>query len=161
MPELGLSIHDRFEILEQLNLHQRCIDSGFGPEAARKYQDLYWPEGKFNVRDIRQQTFEGPDGMKQMYDYAHSVFPIDKWFHSLGPFEIDGSGDEATARWRWTVSWRQDGLGTVSTGTYTDRFQRRDGVWKCLERTSDVDPNWPADLFQTFIDKADSTFRAS
>ncbi|MBV9389667.1 MAG: nuclear transport factor 2 family protein [Chroococcidiopsidaceae cyanobacterium CP_BM_ER_R8_30] len=161
MSENKLSVQDRFEIFEQLSLHQRCIDNGFGRESVRKYQDLYWSEGKFTVHDLRSQTFEGPDGMKQMYDYAHSVFPIDKWFHTMGPFEIYGEGDEATAKWRWIVSWREDGIGTVSTGTYTDRFQRRNGVWKCLERTSDIDPNWPSDLFLKYIDKADETFRSS
>ena len=41
-----------------------------------------------------------------------------------------------------------------------DRFERRDGVWKCLERTSRIDPNWPADLFQRYIDVADRRFKA-
>ena len=99
--------------------------------------------------------------MKEMFDYAHSVFAIDHWFHSLGPFEIAGSGDEATANWRWIVSWKAERVGTVSTGTYADRFQRRNGTWKCLERTSNVDPNWPAEMFQKYIDAADMTFRKS
>jgi hypothetical protein len=52
---------------------------------------------------------------------------------------------------------RSNGAGSliesvVSTGTSTDRFQKRNGQWKCLERTSNVDPNWPAWLFQTFVD---------
>ena len=42
-----------------------------------------------------------------------------------------------------------------------DRFERRDGVWKCLERTSRIDPNWPEDLFQPYIDLADKRFKAS
>ena len=45
--------------------------------------------------DLRELIFEGPEGMKQMYDYAHSVFPIEKWYHSMGPFEITGTGDDA------------------------------------------------------------------
>ena len=127
----------------------------------RRYQDLYWPEGTFTVHDLRSQTFSGPEGMKQLYDYAHSVFPLDKWSHLMGAFEITGGGDRATARWRWIVSWKEGGVGTVSTGTYTDRFERRNGVWKCLERISDTDPNWPAELFQTYVDRADETFKAS
>ena len=99
--------------------------------------------------------------MKRMFDYAHSAFPMDKWFHSMGAFEISGSGDRAEAHWRWIVSWKAEHVGTVSTGTYDDVFERRDGVWKCLERTSKTDPNWPKDLFQPFLDAADITFKAS
>lgn len=127
----------------------------------RKYQDLYWPEAKFTVHDLRQVTFEGFDGLKQLYDYAHSVFPLHKWSHSVGSFVIEGEGDDATVEWRWIVSWKQDGEGVVSTGTYRDSFQRRNGQWKCLERRSDVDPNWPAALFQPFVDKADTTLKSS
>ena len=103
--------------------------------------------------------------MKQMFDYAHSVFPMDKWFHAMGTFEITGTGTgtgtRAEAHWRWIVSWKADRVGTVSTGTYDDVFERRDGIWKCLERTSKSDPNWPTDLFQTFVDAADRTFKPS
>jgi hypothetical protein len=156
-----LTVQDRFEIFEQLNKHQRAIDAGAGKDAVENYRSLYWPEAKFHVFDLREATFEGPDGMKQMYDYAHSVFPIEKWFHTMGPFEITGAGDHATAEWRWIVSWREGHVGTVSTGTYSDRFERRNGVWKCIERTSRVDRNWPADLFQPYIDLADKRFKAS
>jgi hypothetical protein len=152
---------DRFEIFEQLNKHQRAIDNGPGTASVETYQALYWPEAKFHVFDLRETTFDGVDGMKQMFDFAHSVFPIEKWFHTMGPFEINGEGDVATAEWRWMVSWRETHVGTVSTGTYKDRFERRNGVWKCIERTSRVDPNWPADLFQPYIDLADKRFVAS
>ncbi len=156
-----LSVLDRFTIFEQLNLHQRCIDRGWGRDQVDMYNRLYWPEAKFNVFDLRTSTFDGPAGMKQMFDFAHSVFPMDKWFHSMGAFEIAGSGDRAEAHWRWFVWWKADRSGTVSTGTYDDVFERRDGVWKCLERTSRSDPNWPTDLFQPFLDQADTSFKAS
>ena len=156
-----LSLLDRFAIFEQLNLHQRRIDKGWGRQQADAYDALYWPEAKFHVYDLRATTFEGPDGMRRMFDYAHSVFPMDKWFHSVGAFEITGAGDRAEAHWRWIVSWKAQGAGTVSTGTYDDVFERRGSVWKCLERTSRSDPNWPKDLFQPFLDKAEETFRAS
>jgi hypothetical protein len=161
MPESPLTTADRFEIFEQMNLHQQAIDQGFSREAALKYVDLYWPEATFTVNDLRHVTFEGPKGLKRMYDYAHSVFPIDKWSHSMGPFSIRGAGDEATGVWRWVVSWREDNKGVVSTGTYHDRWQRRDGIWKCIERTSDIDGNWPAELFQPYVDKEQQSFRES
>jgi hypothetical protein len=156
-----LTVQDRFEIFEQLNKHQRAIDTGPGKSAVDNYNTLYWPEAKFHVFDLREATFAGPEGRKQMYDYAHSVFPIEKWFHAMGPFEIAGAGDQARVEWRWIVSWREGHIGTVSTGTYSDRFERRNGVWKCIERTSRIDPNWPADLFQPYIDLADRRFKAS
>ena len=161
MSSNSLSVVDRFAIFEQLNLHQRCIDNDSSIESVHKYQALYWPDASFTVNDIRQVTFEGMDGLKQLYDYAHSVFPLHKWSHSVGWFAIEGEGDDATVEWRWIVSWRQEGEGVVSTGTYTDKFQRRNGQWKCLQRRSDVDPNWPSALFQPWVDKADSTFKSS
>lgn len=156
-----ISTSDRFEIFEQLHLHQRYIDNDASLASVSKYQGLYWPEATFTVHDLRSQTFVGSDGLKQLYDYAHSVFPLHKWSHSVGAFEITGHGDEAAAGWKWIVSWKEDGAGTVSTGTYQDRFERREGVWKCIERISDIDPNWPAELFQAFTDRQDQTFKAS
>ena len=113
------------------------------------------------VNDLRHATFSGPEELKRMYDFAHSVFPIAKWSHAMGPFSIEGSGEQATARWRWVVNWRSEVQGVVSTGTYTDRFEKRDERWKCLERVSDIDSNWPAQLFQPYVDRADELFRSS
>jgi hypothetical protein len=51
--------------------------------------------------------------------------------------------------------------GTHCPRSFRDfRFERRHGVWKCFERTSRSDPNWPADLFQPYIDLADKRFKA-
>ena len=162
MPDPGqLSALDRFMIFEQMNLHQQCIDQDGSRESALRYVDLYWPEGKMTVNDVRHVSFSGAVELKRMYDYAHSVFPIHKWSHSMGAFSIEGSGDEATGRWRWIVSWRHEVQGTVSTGIYTDRWQKRDGMWKCLERTSDVDQNWPLQLFQPCVDREQELFRES
>lgn len=156
-----LPVEDRFAIFEQMNLHQQHIDAGWGREQAEAYASLYWPEGKMIVRDIRDVTFEGPEGLRRMYDYAHSVFPIEKWSHDLGPFRIEGGGNSATAHWRWIVRWRQEIQGVVSTGTYVDTWEKRDGAWKCLVRTSDIDQNWPAQTFQPYVDRQDELFRAS
>jgi 8-hydroxy-5-deazaflavin:NADPH oxidoreductase len=155
-----LSVADRFEIFEQLQRHQRCIDKDASRASAMEYVDLYWPEATFTVHDLRHNTFEGPEGLKRLYDYAHSVFPLHKWFHSVGSFEIRGAGDTAEVFWRWVVSWRYEESGTVSTGTYEDRFERRDGIWKCRERVSNIDPNWPAALFQPWVDSESKTFKA-
>jgi hypothetical protein len=152
---------DRFEIFEQLHQHQRRIDNDASHASAMKYVDLYWPEAKFYVKDIRENTFEGPEGLKQLYDYAHSVFPIHKMRHDLGTFVIEGAGNHATAEWNWIVTWREGKEGVLSTGTYTDKFEKRNGVWKCISRFSNVDPNWPAATFQPWVDEQEKTFKAS
>ena len=157
----SLDILDRFAIFEQLHAHQRAIDADASRASAMAYVDLYWPEATFTVHDLRHATFEGEGGLKQLYDYAHSVFPLTKWWHDLGPFGITGAGDEARAEWRWIVNWRSEREGVVSTGLYSDRFQKRNGTWKCLQRTSTVDSNWPAALFQPFVDRDKETFRSS
>ncbi|MET9697295.1 NAD(P)-binding domain-containing protein [Streptomyces sp. NPDC006529] len=156
-----LTALDRFEIYEQLVRHQRAIDNDASRTSADAYTGLYWPEAAFTVNDLRTQTFTGPDGLKSLYDYAHSVFPLDKWFHDVGWFEIEGGGDTAVVSWRWLVHWKEGGQGVVSTGTYQDRFERRAGVWKVIERVSDVDPNWPAALFQPYVDRQDELFVSS
>ncbi len=156
-----LTVDDRFSIFEQLNLHQHCIDNDPSRASAETYISLYWPEAKFTVNDLRTETFDGFDGLKKLYDFAHSVFPMHKWKHSVGAFVIQGGGHKATVEWQWIVSWKAEKEGVVSTGTYRDRFEKRDGEWKCLERRSDVDPNWPAHLFQPFLDNAQSMFKSS
>lgn len=162
MEKTKLPTADRFEIFEQLHLHQACIDNDASRESALKYVDLYWPEGSFHLHDLRTQTFTGPDELKNLYDYAHSVFPIHKMRHDVGTFVIEGAGNEvATVIWRWIVNWKEGNQGVLSTGTYRDRFQKRGGVWKCLERISDNDPNWPAALFQPWVDQAQTTFKSS
>ena len=115
-----LSLEDRFVIFKQMNLREQRIDAGWCREQADAYVDLYWPEGKFTVIEIRNQTFEGAEGLKQMYDFAHSVFPIEKWSHDMEPFWIVGGGNRAAAHWRWAVRRRHEVQGTLSTGTYDD-----------------------------------------
>jgi hypothetical protein len=159
--KIGLTTCDRFEIFEQLNLHQYCIDNDSSLGSVRQYIDLYWPEARFTVHDLRTEVFDGPQGLKKLYDYAHTVFPLEKWRHSLGTFRIEGTGEDASVVWRWIVSWKADKEGVVSTGTYTDRFQKRNGQWKCLERISDIDPNWPSELFKPYVDDAQALFKSS
>lgn len=161
MAQAPLSSTDRFEIFEQLVRHQYMIDRPFTKANADAYVDLFWPDGTFEVHDLRNVTFEGVSGFRQVYDYAHSVFPMSKWRHSVGSFAIDGAGDDASVEWAWVVDWREDHVGRVSTGTYTDRYQRRGGQWKCLTRISDVDANWPAELFQPFVDQERTAFAVS
>ena len=58
-----------------------CIDNDASSASADKYVDLYWPEGSFTLHGLRTQTFTGPAELKNLYDYAHSVFPMAKMRH--------------------------------------------------------------------------------
>ena len=157
----NLSFQDRFEIFEQLNMHQRVIDRPWGIDAANAYLDLYWPEGSFTVNDSRHTVYTGPSEIKKMFDFGHSVIPLDRMFHSMGPFEIRGDGVNATANWRWFANWKEGDKGPLSTGTYTDQFEKRSGVWKCLHRISDVDPNFPQVVFAGWVAQGPEKFRES
>ncbi len=67
------------------------------------------------VKDLRDVTFEGPAELKRMYDYAHSVFPIDKWRHDLGPFKIDRMGRKAN---RTLALERETAAGSPGNGVH-------------------------------------------
>lgn len=126
------------------SLHQVYIDLDPGCDNSHTYASLYWPDGTFRVIDEksgRDANFKGLKGVRQIFDYAHSVFPLYQWQHSVGQFEIldGGSSDKgvkANARWKWRVDWKANTTGVVSTGYYNDVFEKRDGVWKVLHRTS-------------------------
>ena len=45
--------------------------------------------------------------------------------------------------------------------TAMDRFQDRGGTWMCVERISTVALNWPAALFQPFLDDEAKTLKES
>lgn len=159
-----LTATDRFEIYEQLNLHQTYIDNAPDCVYALKYVSLYWPEASFTVIDPdRETTFTGPKEMQQNYDFAHSVFPLASWYHSVPVWEIIESkvSNQAITHWRWRVDWKANSTGVVSTGTYDDIFEKRNGVWKCLKRVSRDDPNWPLWLFAPYSANENNTFRSS
>ena len=59
------------------------------------------------------------------------------------------------------MKWRREIQGTVSTGVYDVVWEKRGGEWRCLERTSTIDQNWPAQTFQPYVDQQDQLFRAS
>lgn len=159
-----LSLLDRFAIYEQLALHQSYIDNPPDCIYAEKYANLYWPEASFTVIDPdRETTFTGPKELRANYDYAHTVFPLYQWAHSVPVWEISESrtSNQAKVHWRWRVDWRSNTTGVVSTGTYDDVFEKRDGTWKCLKRVSRDDPNWPLYLFAPYSANENSTFRSS
>jgi hypothetical protein len=158
-----LTFEGHFEIFTQLNLHQAYIDHDASSASAEQYVNLYWPEANRTVLNPDRETlFSGPDGLKMNIDFAHSVFPLSQWAHSLGPFEItDVGGGIANTHWRWRVDWQANTTAVVSIGYYDDVFEKRNETWKCLVRVSHDDPNWPLYLFAPYSLNADRLFKAS
>jgi hypothetical protein len=56
LPQDDLTVADRFTLFEQMNLHQRIIDKGWGRDSVELYDALYWPEARFNVFDLRETS---------------------------------------------------------------------------------------------------------
>ena len=163
-----LSPMDRFSIYEQISLHQTYIDTELTCADAHAYADLYWPGASFRVIDPnRDSTVTGHCNIRSNFDYAHSVFPLYMWRHSVGAFKIDptdaGPDGEARAKafWKWRVDWKANTTGVVSTGTYHDLFEKRNEEWKVLSRTSRDDPNWPLYIFAPYAANADNLFQSS
>ncbi len=152
---MALTPADKLDITEQIHRHQRYIDNDASPASARKYADLYWPDATFHTLYTNPVgLYQGTDSIRQLYDYAHSAFPIDQQKHLVSTMVLEGDGNEATVEWYWIVMWRKAFTGLVSSGTYVDRFQKRDGVWKCLERKHAVDDNWPRPYFDDLMARA-------
>lgn len=62
------------------------------------------------------------DGMKYLYDFHHSVFPIGDWFHTLGVYQfididtttltpVYGPNNQTRLHWRWRVDWKVNTTG--------------------------------------------------
>lgn len=109
----------------------------------------------------------GDNQIRGNYDSAHSVFPLYQWRHSMGVFQIydapagPSGAVRAKAHWNWRVDWKANQTGVVSTGYYDDIFEKRNGEWKVLNRTSQDDPNWPIQTFWPYIINADRLFASS
>lgn len=119
----------------------------------------------------------GHQAIRSNYDYAHSVFPLSQWRHSAGAFEISDTPlpnhpsptvnvntkgcERAYVHWKWRVEWKANATGVVSTGTYDDVFEKRNGQWKILAKVSRVDPNWPLYLFAPYVVSQKATFQIS
>lgn len=125
----------------------------------------------------RDATMTGEREIRSNYDYAHSVFPLSRWRHSVGAFEISdgplpnypsplsntsaGGNERAYVHWNWRVDWRANTTGVVSTGTYDDVFEKRNGEWKVLAKVSRDDANWPLYLFEPYVVSQAETYQSS
>ena len=146
----AITSSDQLAILTQMNLHQAYIDNDASLASAKLWLSLYWPEAIFINTDgfgTVNRTGSDPknnEGLKYFYDFDHSLFPLNQWYHTVGTWRfIDlGSDTQAGVHWRWRVDWKANATGVVSAGVYDDVFEKRNGIWKVLNRTSTADPNW-------------------
>lgn len=166
-----LSTDDQVAIINQINLHQVYIDGTRSYADAANWLSLYWPEAtftntdKFGTSSRSGANISDDQGLKYFYDFDHSVFPLDDWFHSVGAWHFvdlnNTTATQAGIHWRWRVDWKANTTGVVSTGTYDDVFEKRNGTWKCLMRTSIADPNWSDYLFRPYYETASVRFQSS
>ncbi|KAL9618552.1 MAG: hypothetical protein Q9160_006736 [Pyrenula sp. 1 TL-2023] len=176
----ALSTADQLTIINQLNLHQTYIDNDSSYASAALWLSLYWPDAIFTANDkFGSTTWYGADpkndsSLKQAYDFDHSVFPLNDWFHNVDVYQFvdldpftpmtdttPSTSTTAKVHWRWRVNWKVNTTGVVSTGTYDDVFEKRGGVWKCKSRVSNIDANWPDWLFRPYFETRDARFKAS
>lgn len=131
--QTSLTTSDQLTIVNQINLHQTYIDADSSYASAVRWLSLYWPEATFTANDkfgTVSRTGADPindDGIKYLYDFDHSVFPLSDWFHSLGPHQFvdfDGSGtpvynaqNQTRVHWRWRVDWKVNTTGQSASRT--------------------------------------------
>lgn len=125
----------------------------------------------------RDATVRGDQAIRGIYDYAHSVFPLSQWQHSVGIFETSHKviqnfpsppvadnvhgRKRAFVHWHWRVDWKANTTGVVSTGTYDDVFEKRGNEWKLLAKVSRDDPNWPLYMFAPYVANQKNSFQSS
>ena len=170
-------------------MHQAYIDLEQTCDSSKLYAGLYWPDAAFRVIDEKSgrysvvrifkidlryaqmfsdgKQFTGHQQIRGNFDYAHSVFPLYQWRHSMGVFQIydapagPNGTMRAKAHWNWRVDWKANQTGVVSTGYYDDVYEKRNGVWKVFHRVSRDDPNWPIQIFAPYIANELDAFKSS
>lgn len=81
---------------------------------------------------------------------------------SSPPVHANTEGCErAYVHWNWRVDWKANATGVVSTGTYDDVLEKRNGEWKILAKVSRVDANWPLYLFAPYVASQQTTFQST
>ena len=110
-------------------------------------RSVFWPEA---TADYHQQMYQGTGyGFIDMVMEAHPTFSAHS--HQFSNILITVEGDTATSETYGDVTLRrldEDGRCTDSRnlGRYVDRWEKRQGEWRIIERTNlhDVDQNGPA-----------------
>jgi hypothetical protein len=110
-------------------------------------RSVFWPEA---TADYHQQMYQGTGyGFIDMVMEAHPTFSAHS--HQFSNILITVEGDTATSETYGDVTLRrldEDGrcIDSRNLGRYVDRWEKRQGEWRIIERTylHDFDQNGPS-----------------
>jgi len=137
------NVADRDSIRECIYLSTRAIDRC----DESLFRSAYWPEAMHTGVGLTLP-------MEQFIAMAvPALRGYDCLSHMVGNVLVKLAGDRAVSEAYVFAYHRYDDNGrkrdNIQSGRYLDRFERRDGVWKIIERTVVID--W----FRDFDDSAD------
>jgi uncharacterized protein (TIGR02246 family) len=89
---------------------------------------LFCKDGVFKVRD---RTYAGPDGLKEIYSGATAGVTPKPFIQN---HVIDVDGDQATGRCGVEIRMVHKGEAYTVAGHYFDTYRRVDGRWRFAER---------------------------
>lgn len=127
---------DKFAILEVLNRYILSIDT----HDEQLFADNFHDDG---VYVTPWGTATGREQILATIHQWHSGGITAGKRHMIGAFRIDVTQDRATSSSTYWVVNAKDGTAIVATGAYTDTLEKRNGVWKLLERVQTIDPSFP------------------
>lgn len=82
-------------------------------------------------------------GTEPLRNFLIGFLPVAKGrHHATLNYSVSGSGDTATMICYLIILQVEGTAGLASTGIYTDRLQKVDGVWKFVYRKLVIDPTW-------------------
>jgi SnoaL-like domain len=126
---------DKLEIIERLNRYILAIDS---------HDDVQFADN-FHDDGVYVSPFGTATGR------AEILATIQRWHaggitagkrHMIGAWQVDVTGEVATALSSYWVVNAKDGTAIVATGTYADELTRRGGVWRLQRRVQTIDPSF-------------------
>lgn len=127
--------NDKLEILELLNRYILSIDSHDDARFADNFHDDGVYVSPFGTAKGRAEI------LATIHQWHSGGITAGKR-HMIGAWSIDVAGDHASSVSSYWVVEASDSTKIVATGGYQDRLEKRNGVWKLLERVQSVDPSF-------------------
>jgi SnoaL-like domain len=109
---------------------------GFDQEDADRLRTIWWDDAYFDLGDV----FGNYTGIDAIMEATAGFWTAMQWMnHWMATPTIKVSGDRATGACGVDCMVHDNENGpTMIGGTYTDEFERRDGVWKFSRRAFDM-----------------------
>jgi hypothetical protein len=126
---------DRMEIQHRIYQFGRAVDR-YDPESARS---AFWPDA-FDNHGVYQGDV---DGLFKWIGERHASLEFS--YHHVGNIFIEFADDDNAFAESYVFTWQSTapkqpdgspGPQMMAAGRYVDHFQRRDGRWRILRRTS-------------------------